>query len=290
MAKDDGLSDEEHFVLDASGFRFDGLALGPREGALVLLLHGFPQFADWCLPVMQRLAEAGYRAVAVDQRGYSAGARPLAVEEYALPKLVADALGFADALGAARFHLVGHDWGGAVAWACAAAVPQRLHSVSVLSTPHLDAFAAALRSDPKQMALSLYMLLFKAPGHLAEKALLAADAAALRGAYKGKVPEALVERNVRRMRDGGTLTAALNWYRATSFQGGGAIGKVEVPTLYMWGDQDQALGETAALATAAEVTGPYRFERLEGKSHWLIEECPDESAKLLLEQIRAFSA
>ena len=161
-------------VIETNGFTFDALAAGPDDGALVLLLHGFPQFADAWTGVMGPLAAAGYRAVAVTQRGYSRGARPLEVSEYSLEKLVADVLGFADALGAPQFHLMGHDWGGAVAWTVAVAAPQRLLSLSVLAMPHLDAFSAALRSDLKQQLLSAYMKLFQAPGHVAETALLAA--------------------------------------------------------------------------------------------------------------------
>ena len=276
----------EPLVLETNGFAFDALALGPKAGELILLLHGFPQFADSWTGVMGPLAAAGYRVVAVNQRGYSEGARPTEVSDYSLDKLVSDVVGFANALGCQRFHLAGHDWGGAVAWAAAAAHPQRLLSLSVLSTPHLDAFADALKTNLKQQAMSAYFLLFRAPFHAAEKVLLAADAKALRGAYAGKVPAAEVEANVQRFVQGGTLTGGLNWYRAGGLSSG-AIGPISVPTLYLWGDQDQALGEQAALDTANHVSGPYRFERLSGKSHWLLEECPDEVATLVLARVKA---
>lgn len=276
----------QSIILHASGFAFDALADGPESGPLILLLHGFPQFADsWAL-VMQPLASAGYRVVAVNQRGYSAGARPPQIADYATANLVADAIGFADALNASQFHLVGHDWGGAVAWALAAAYPERLHTLTVLSTPHLDAFADALRNDPRQQQLSAYFLLFQAPGHAAEAALLADDASLLRGVYLDKLRATEVEANVRRFSEAGTLTAALNWYRAASL-GSGHIGSIRVPTLYVWGDRDMALGEVAALATAGHVSAPYRFERLEGRSHWLIEECPEVIATLILARVRA---
>jgi pimeloyl-ACP methyl ester carboxylesterase len=271
--------------LKANGFVFDALAAGPGNGPLILLLHGFPQFADSWTTLMPQLAAAGYRVVAVNQRGYSKGARPPQVSDYVLANLVADVAGFADAVHAPRFHLVGHDWGGAVAWGVAAAHPERLYSLTVLSTPHLDAFSAALGTDPDQQKRSGYFQLFRAPNHAAETALLADDAKALRGAYVGKVPAAEVDRNVRRFSEDGTLTAALNWYRASSL-GGRPLGSITVPTTYIWGDQDQALGEVAALATAKYVSGPYRFERLNGKSHWLLEECPDELAPLILSRVK----
>ena len=265
-----------------NGLRFTGLEAGPKQGELVLLLHGFPQFADSWVPVMRLLAAAGLRVVAMDQRGYTPGARPAGVEAYAIDRLVSDVLGFAEQLGAERFHLVGHDWGGLVAWKLAADFPERLLTLSVVSTPHINAFQDALRSSFDQMNRSKYILLFKLP-RVAEWALLAADARALRLAYAGFVPASQVAANVRRMREGGTLTAALNWYRALPV--GLRIGPVTVPAIYIWGDQDQALGEAAALGTAHYCTGEYRFYRLAGRSHWLLEEAPEDLALLLLGHI-----
>ena len=176
---------------------------------------------------------------------------------YASDYLVTDVLAFADALGTQRFHLVGHDWGGFVAWAVAAKHPKQILSLTVLSTPHPEAFLHAVKTNPAQMAKSAYMLLFRAPFHAAEKLLLADDAAKLRGAYQGKVPATQVGKNIHRLQQDGCLTAALNWYRAMNL--GGAVGLVEVPTLYLWSDQDMALGEAAALDTANYCKGPYRF-------------------------------
>lgn len=181
-----------------------------------------PTMANWCSSCMDfrnsRMPGApssargivGYHAIAVDQRGYSPGARPSAVEDYTVDKLSSDALGFADFFGAQRFHLVGHDWGGAVAWVTAAHGPERLTTLTVLSTPHPDALSAALQSDPDQQKRSAYFQLFRARDHAAERALLADDAKLLRGAYMGKVPVADVDANVRRFEGDGTLTAALN--------------------------------------------------------------------------------
>ena len=276
------------FDLKVNGFVFEALASGPEDGELVLLLHGFPQFADAWTRVMERLAGSGFRAVAVSQRGYSPGARPGATEAYAMRELVTDAMGFADALGAERFHLAGHDWGGAVAWVAAAQHAARLRSLTVLSTPHLDAFAKALANNADQKLKSAYMALFRAPGHLAETTLLAFDAKALRGAYQGKVPPDEVERNVQRLQRDGALTAALNWYRANAFQGG--LGSIRVPTLYVWSDKDVALGEAAALDTGSYVEAPYRFVRLAGVSHWVLDEAPEQVSSLMLEHLRANAA
>ena len=270
-------------TLAVNGFQFDGLSSGAADAPLVLFLHGFPQFADAWTPILDSVAGMGFRAVAIDQRGYSPGARPAEVSAYASDYLVADVLAFADALGAQRFHLVGHDWGGFVAWAVAAKHPERILSLTVLSTPHPEAFLHAVKTNPAQMAKSAYMLLFRAPFHAAEKLLLADDAAKLRGAYQGKVPATQVGKNIHRLQQDGCLTAALNWYRAMNL--GGAVGLVEVPTLYLWSDQDMALGEAAALDTANYCKGPYRFETLAGKSHWLIEEATADVLRLLGEHL-----
>jgi len=273
----------ERISLSTGGLRFDGLSAGPQSGELILFLHGFPQFADSWIPILGVMGSLGFHAVAVDQRGYSPGARPRNIEEYRRGKLVGDVIGFADFLGAERFHLVGHDWGGAVAWALAAAHPDRLRTLSVLSTPHLDALSYALKTDPDQQRKSAYFQLFRAPGDVAEKFLLADDAVKLRGAYMGKLPEAALEANIQRLKQDGALTATLNWYRAMDMES--PVGDIEVPTLYIWGEHDQALGKIAALATAEFCKGPYRFEAMEGRSHWLLEESPEEIMKLVREQI-----
>ena len=272
-------------VIDANGYRFDAVAAGPAEGELVLCLHGFPQFADAWAPVLETLGALGYRAVAFDQRGYSPGARPEAIADYAMPHLVADVIAVADRLGAPRFHLIGHDWGGAVAWAVAGGHSDQLKTLTVLSTPHPEALTAAIRSDPDQQTRSAYMLLFRAAEGVAETYLLKDDAANLRAVYKGKLAPAQIDSIVARLSAPGALTAALNWYRAMGDNP--RVGQIIVPTLFIWGDEDQALGRTAALDTARCVEGPYRFEIVEGGSHWLIDEQPGTITALIEPHLRA---
>jgi len=279
------LNDFEKTVIDVQGFRFNALAEGPVDGELVLFLHGFPEFADAWLDVMHPIAQAGFRAVAVDQRGYSPEARPQEVKDYAIEHLISDVLGFVNALGRRRIHLVGHDWGGLLAWEFAARHPDRLQSLSALSTPHPDAFFNALEADEDQKQRSRYIALFRMPGGVAENLFQADDYQRLRGVYQGKLPESAISENIGRLAQPGTLTSALNWYRALNLEV--RIGKITVPTLYIWGSHDLALGETAATETARYVTGPYRFEKLEGRSHWLLEEVPDQVSALVLEHIRA---
>jgi pimeloyl-ACP methyl ester carboxylesterase len=251
---------------------FDALAAGPAGGEPVLLLHGWPKFADCWRLIMQALAGVGYCAVAVDQRGYSPGARPLDVTDYAMDRLVADVLGFADQLSWTTFHLVAHDWGGMVAWPLAGAHPDRLRSLSVLATPHPVALSTESAADEVQYHRLDYIRFFRQPGGVAEAALLADGAARLRAAYGGNIPPALVEANVKRLSRPGALTATLNWYRAVADDLAVPAGRITTPTLYIWGDQDAALGAGAARRTADYVDAAYRFCILEGKSHWLPEQ------------------
>lgn len=270
-------------TLNVNGYIFNTLTLGPEDGALVLFLHGFPEFGDAWLPILQPVAAAGYRVVAFDQRGYSPGARPFEVAGYKLEHLTADVLAIASALGHERFHLVSHDWGAVIAWQIAAEHPNRLLTLTTLSVPHTQAFLHAVKTDLDQMNRSKYILFFKLPGHLAERFFLANDAAQLRRVYQGKLSIEAVEANVRRLSEPGALTAALNWYRALSLKH--ETPPVTVRTLYIWSDHDIALGEAGALATANYVTGFYRFERLHGLSHWLIEEATERVTALLLEHL-----
>ncbi|MFE5541338.1 alpha/beta fold hydrolase [Streptomyces sp. NPDC056519] len=266
------------------------LAAGPPDGEKVLLLHGFPQFADSWTDQLASLARAGYRALAVDQRGYAAGARPGRVADYTVDRLVGDALAFSQALGSGPFHLVGHDWGGLVAWAFATEHPELLASLTVLSTPHPRALAAALRSDPEQVRRSAYVQRFRLPGGVAEAGLLADGGAGLRHVYGDSLPPDRIDSYVARFAEPGALTAALNYYRALPGNLTLPGGRIRVPTLYVWGDQDIALGRTAAEGTGAWVDARYRFEVLEGAGHWLPDENADRVDPHLLAHLAAHAA
>ncbi|HET7489971.1 MAG TPA: alpha/beta hydrolase [Acidimicrobiales bacterium] len=276
-----------------NGFEFTGLAEGPPDGPLVLLLHGFPQTSHEWRHQLPALAGAGYRAVAFDQRGYSPGARPEGVEHYRMHHLLADVLAVADGSGAERFDLVGHDWGGAVAWAVAMEQPQRVRTLTAVSMPHPAAFAAALLGgDPEQEKKSSYIEVLRAEG-VAEAMLLAGGGEGLRRvlAATGYPDPPAADPYVRVLSEPGALTAALSWYRAITpadaagWAAGGHRGRVAVPTLYVWGDGDAALGRKAAESTASWVDGPYRFEVLEGIGHWIPEEVPETLNRLLLEHL-----
>ncbi|WP_240529835.1 alpha/beta fold hydrolase [Streptomyces mangrovisoli] len=261
---------------------FDATTAGPPEGRPVLLLHGFPETRLAWRHQIKALAAQGYRVVAPDQRGYSPGVRPERPEDYRMSLLVEDVAALADALGWTSFDLVGHDWGGAVAWWTADAHPGRIRTLTVVSTPHPGALADALRTDQDQQARSFYMRDWRETP-ATENAMLADDAAVLRSLYAGPVPQASADAYVRHLSRPGALTAALNWYRSGRPER--AIGTIAVPTLYVWSTQDTAFGPTAARETGQWVKGPYRFETLPDISHWIPEEAPELLNGLLLEHL-----
>ncbi|MEU5693443.1 alpha/beta fold hydrolase [Actinosynnema sp. NPDC020468] len=259
---------------------FDALVAGPEDGPEVLLLHGFPEFALEWEHQLHALADAGHRAVAYDQRGYSPGVRPDEESQYRLEHAVGDVFAVADSLGWQRFHLVGHDWGAAVAWIAAAERPDRVRTLSAVSVPHPAAFGAALRDDPEQQQASRYMAMFRQPAPGPEQAILARGALDLPG-----VPADHLAEYLRRLAEPGALTGALNWYRANELSGG-YDKPVTVPTLYVVGDQDSAVARSGIDATADWVTGPYRLELLEGVGHFTPEEVPDTVSELILAHLR----
>lgn len=274
----------EYLSIPTAAGSFDAIADGPLDGRPVLLLHGFPEAAvEWTHQVAV-LGAGGFRAVAPDQRGYSPGVRPERPADYAIDLLVGDVVAIADQLGWGRFDLVGHDWGGAVAWWTADAHPERLRSLSVVSTPHPAALGEALLLDEEQRMMSRYMTDWR--DRSTERRMLADNARVLRAIFDRRVEHTRIEEYIQRLSEPGALTAALNWYR--SGKPGTKAGRITVPTLYVWSTEDVALGSTAALATERWVEGPYRFEMIEDVSHWVPEEAPEFLASLLLEQLNAY--
>src|SRR5215467_6889728 len=268
--------------ISVRGLTFDVSVDGPSDGPAVLLLHGFPQnSAEW-QRVTPALHAAGLQTVAPNQRGYSPGARPAEPEAYTIKECVADAVAILDELELSQAHVVGHDWGAVVAWRLAADHPDRVHTLTAVSVPHSSAFGEALANDEDQKQRSSYMALFRQAGR-AEDVLLEGGGATLRAMFAGCPPE-LVSEYVEPMLDRAALTAALNWYRAMSREGL-ACPDVTVPTTYVWGDNDLAVGPTAARGCARHVSADYRFVALTGVSHWIPDEVPGAMADAILARI-----
>ena len=277
--------------ITVGSFSFDALADGPEDGEVVLLLHGFPQTSLLWREQIAALAGAGYRAVAPDQRGYSPGARPPAVDDYALSELVGDVVGMADALGTDRFHLVGHDWGGAIAWHVAGRHPERLRTLTVVSTPHPVALSRAYRGElgGDQAQRSSYVAAFREPD--SQDRLLENDAAVFRLLFDASgMPAGRADPYIEALGTPEALGAALNWYRAAKLDDAAGLGPITVPTLYVWSTDDLALSSEAAEATAELVDGPYSFAVLEGVSHWVAENAPGRLNELLLDHLSSTSS
>jgi pimeloyl-ACP methyl ester carboxylesterase len=259
---------------------FDVRRAGPEDGEPVVLLHGFPETSLAWTQVAARLADAGLRVLAPDQRGYSPGARPTDTAAYATPTLAQDVVDLADALGLDSFHLVGHDWGASVAWVVAARHGERLRTLTAVSVPHLAPYGRALQTDSDQQDRASYIGLMRTPGD-AERALLDDDARGLRALYGGFVPPELVEAYAAHLGQPGAMTAALDWYRAMR----GDLRDtppVRVPTTFVWSDEDQAIGRVPAEQCGDFVDADYTFVELSGISHWIPEQAPGPLAAAIV--------
>jgi pimeloyl-ACP methyl ester carboxylesterase len=258
--------------------------LGPLDGPVIIALHGFPQTASCWDAVASELAAAGYRVLAFDQRGYTPNARPHAVKAYRVDRLAGDVLALADAAGVERFHLIGHDWGGGIAWYVAARHAQRVASLTGVSTPHPRAFLTAL---PGSQALrSWYILLFQLPWLPEYLVGLGGGAIVSRGLRRSGLQDPAT--SVRLLTDRSAAAGMINWYRALRIPGVTPPGKVIVPTLHVWSDRDPWLGRRAAELTAKWVDGPYQFHIMWGVSHWIPEERPKELSRLVLDHLARY--
>ncbi|GIG71439.1 alpha/beta fold hydrolase [Phytomonospora endophytica] len=263
---------------------FDAIAAGPRHGRSVLFLHGFPELAVAWSDYVALFGALGFRAVAVNQRGYSPDVRPNDTRDYRLDHLAEDVVDIAESLGWDGFDLVGHDWGAVVAWVAAARRPDRVRSLSVVSIPHPGAYNKALRTDPAQRRTMAYLDFVREPG-IAEQELLADDAAMMREAYAHGVSRENTDTYVRHFSRPGALTPALNWYRANDLFAGHEE-KVAVPTLFVWGTKDGSAALSGVEDTANWVSGEYRLVKVEGGRHFLPEERPEIVMPLLRRHLR----
>ena len=262
------------------GLTFDVRDGGPEDADAVLLLHGFPTDSSCWSAVSAGLHAGGLRTLAPDQRGYGRGCRPGDVLAYRIEEIVADAVALLDAAGLRRAHVVGHDWGGTIAWALAGRYPDRVHTLTVLSTPHPEAYLRAVRSG-SQALRSWYLGAFQVP-RLPEFVLARRLGPLL---ARTGMPAAHAVPVTTRMREPGALTAALAWYRALRHSSRERFPTVRVPTTFVWGRDDPALGRVGAELTRDAVSAPYRFVELDA-GHWLPETRPVQVASVLLDRIR----
>ncbi|OBJ41394.1 alpha/beta hydrolase [Mycolicibacterium mucogenicum] len=257
------------------GLTFDVVDSGPIDGDVVVLLHGFPQTAESWTAVSELLHANGFRTLAPNQRGYSPGARPKGRRQYTIPKLTDDVAALINLVGG-PVHVVGHDWGAAIAWSLAATKPELVRTLTAVSVPHTGAFLKAMAVGTQALH-SYYMLIFQLPW-------LGERFAQLAMPRSGMTDEALAVTRAE-VFDSGALTTALNWYRAMPFVNPkSAFTPVTRPTTYIWSDGDIALGRKGALLTEQFVHAPYKFEIVEGANHWLPDQHPELVARLIAER------
>jgi pimeloyl-ACP methyl ester carboxylesterase len=250
------------------------------EGRPVILLHGFPDSGRVWRHQVPALAAAGFRVIVPDLRGYGRSDKPGDVAAYGMGALLADVIGVLDHAGADRAHVVGHDWGAAVAWALATFYPQRVDHLAALSVGHPSAFAAA---GLAQREKSWYMLLFQFEG-VAERWLSDNEWANFR-AWAGH-PDA--DAVIADLEAAGSLTPGLNWYRAivppSSLLGPPTeLPPVAAPVMGVWSTGDIALTEAQMTGSGERVSGPWRYEVLRDVGHWMQLEDPDAVNRLLLD-------
>lgn len=250
---------------------------GPDSGAPTLLLHGFPEFWYGWRHQIGPLAEAGLRVVVPDQRGYDLSDKPPGIAAYHLDRLADDVVALADAYGFPTVRLVGHDWGGLVAWWVASRHPERIDRLAILNAPHPAIVGAYMRHHPGQWLRSAYVGMFQLPG-LPERLLTADRCRALRRALTttsrpGAFAPAEIDRYVEAWLQPGAMTAMLNWYRALVRLPRATPPRVRVPTLILWGRQDTALQPGLAEASLA-FCDDGRIQWYMRASHWLAHEEP----------------
>lgn len=254
------------------------------EGTPVVLLPGWPDTGEIWAHQSRTLVAAGYRTIVPDLRGFGASSKPTDVSAYTATAQVGDIVGVLDALGIDRAHLVGHDWGAAIAWMTAAFAPDRVRSITALSVGHPSALGTA---GWRQRQLSWYMLLFQFPG-IAEQWLSADGFRNLRQWSGHPQIEAVVER----LSEPGALTASLGIYRAilppaSLISPPPDLPPVTAPAMGIWSSGDFALTEESMTNSAKFVAGPWRYERIEGAGHWLQLDAPDQVDALLLDFLRS---
>lgn len=280
----------EHARLPANGIELHTVMAGPAAGPLVILLHGFPEFWYGWRHQLAPLAASGLRVATPDQRGCNLSDKPAGVAAYRLDVLADDVLGLADALGHQRFAVVGHDWGGVIAWHLAGRNPERVSRAAIRNAPHPATLRRYASRHPRQLAKSWYVAWFQLP-LLPELSLRAGNFWVLERVLRQSSPAGTFSADDLRLyrgawRQRGALTAALNWYRALRHRGAAPLpGRIRVPLRVIWGERDAFLESGLAEAGVA-LCEAGELVRLARVSHWLQHEAADEVNRLLLEFLR----
>jgi pimeloyl-ACP methyl ester carboxylesterase len=275
-----------HTTIVTNGIKLHVVQAGPEDGQPVILLHGFPEIWYCWRHQIGYLAERGFRVIVPDQRGYNLSDKPAGVPAYNLDELAADVIGLIDSTGHERAYLVGHDWGGAVAWWVANKYPQRLKKLVNLNIPHHAVIRRALNTSWAQRRKSWYMLTMQIPW-LPEQMTARGDYRALAQALLGSsTPGAFTEADLEKYREAwsqpGAVSGMLNWYRALFRFPPGRLDspRITVPTLLIWGRHDVALGVEMA-QPSIDLCDDGRLVLLDEASHWVQNDEPDRVNALI---------
>ena len=286
------LSTFENLWFDRDGVRLHTVTAGPKDGPLLILLHGFPEFWYSWRKQIGPLAKTGFRVVALDQRGYNVSSKPTNVADYSLGNLVADVVYIAGRLGRERFPLAGHDWGAAVAWATALLIPERLNKLAILNVPHPAVFLGTLRTNPRQMWRSWYIAFFQLPRlpelGFSDRNFAGGIKSLVASSRPGTFTSEDLEQYRRAWSNPGTVTAMINWYRAL-FRNRPALPadlKVHVPTHILWGKRDMFLLPEMA-RQSVDLCDSAKLTYFPEATHWLQHEEPDAVNAALIEHFRA---
>ena len=278
----------EESYIETNGIRLHVMQAGPKDGKPLLLLHGFPEFYYGWRKQIPVLAEAGYRVIAPDQRGYNLSEKPRGINAYAMQELTADMLGLMNALGYDKVYLAGHDWGAAVAWALAIEKSERFRKLAILNMPHPSVLVKTLRRDPRQMLKSWYIGFFQIP-RLPELMLGMNHCAGLINLFgasgRGDTFSAADYDEYRKVwSQPGALTSMINWYRAAARFQRASSGdmRVHIPTLMMWGVKDVALARWMA-RPSIDYCDDGKLVFFEDATHWVQHDRANEVNALLCE-------
>lgn len=276
--------------IELESARLHVIEAGPTDGPLVILLHGFPEFWFGWRRQIACLAEAGWHVLVPDQRGYNLSSKPSGLPAYRMDRLAGDVIGLMDALGYRKACLVGHDWGGAIAWVTAVLHPEQVEKLVVLNAPYPPVTLSTLLRHPGQLWKSGYMYFFQLP-RLPEWVLRKKDyQLMIQGMRGSSQPGAFQASDFEVYRQAwaqpGAMTGMLNWYRAF-FRRPFRLPlspRLQMPVLLLWGAQDVALGRELAEASIRLCTGG-RLVYFENASHWLQHEQAEAVNQHLLEFI-----
>jgi pimeloyl-ACP methyl ester carboxylesterase len=282
----------EDLTLPGAGVNLHAVRCGNSHGPPVVLLHGFPEFWYGWHHQLGPLADAGFNVVAVDQRGYNTSEKPLHVRDYNLDLLAADVASVIDALGLEQAAVVGHDWGGVVAWWLATTRPQRVRRLAILNGPHPLVMRRALWTDPLQILRSWYVFMLQLPRFPEWSARLGNWHALVHVLKTNSRPGTFTEEDFDRYREAwdrpGAYRSMVNWYRAAlrSRPVKPADIRIHVPTLVLWGARDSAIRSKYAAKSAAFCTNA-RVEMFADATHWVQHEEPSRVNQRLIEFLQS---